>query len=63
VLNLKGRWLEVRRDPIPMPESRLGFGYRTTTRYAETDTVAPQAAPESAILVSDLLPVSPQKDT
>jgi Uma2 family endonuclease len=61
VLNLKGRWLEVRREPIEMPDSRYGFGYRTTIRYTEQDTVAPLAA-DAMILVSDLLPASTEKD-
>lgn len=56
ILNLRGRCLEVRRDPLPMPNSKYGFGYRTTILYTEDDTASPLAAPDAAIRVGDLLP-------
>jgi len=56
VLSLNGRWLEVRRSPAPMPDSRYGFGYKTTFHYAEEDVVSPLHAPEAKIRVGELLP-------
>lgn len=61
VLNLRGRRLEVRRDPIPLaPGEPFAFGYRTTTIYLETDAAMPLAASNAAIKISDLLP-TPRK--
>jgi len=58
VLILKTRTLEVRRDPITLPESPNGYGYRSLDLYRETDTVTPLQAPNAVISVSDLLPRS-----
>ncbi|HLK60381.1 MAG TPA: Uma2 family endonuclease [Chthonomonadaceae bacterium] len=56
VLILKSRTLEVRRDPITLPESSTGYDYRSLTLYRETDTVTPLHAPNAIIRVADLLP-------
>lgn len=56
ILNLCDRLLEVHREPGPMTEQPLGFSYRLITRYCETDTVVPLAAPLAPMRVADLLP-------
>ncbi len=62
VLNLNARCLELHRDPIPMQDSRYGFGYKTRVRYTEEEAVSPLAAPQAEIRVSDLLPrVTPEE--
>lgn len=35
---------------------RFGFGYHSVRRYAETESVAPLAAPDAPVRVEDLLP-------
>lgn len=57
ILDLRGRRLEVRRDPIPLPHGeRFAFGYRVVTIYLEGDEATPLAAASAAVKVSDLLP-------
>lgn len=56
LLNLNDRRLEAYRQPLPMPDSRFGFGYAQVTNYDETQTIAPRAAPGVLIAVADLLP-------
>lgn len=56
ILNLNDRVLEVHRQPAPMTDQPLGYGYRSITRHTETDAVAPLAAPQSLVSVADLLP-------
>ena len=56
ILNLNDRVLEVHRQPAPMTDQTLGYGYRSVTRYTETDAIAPLAAPQSLISIADLLP-------
>ena len=56
ILALNGRWMEVRRDPDPMPDSPHGWGYKSVVRYTEGESVAPLNAPHHAISVMDLLP-------
>lgn len=58
VLILKTRTLEVRREPITLPGSSNGYGYRSLDLYREMDTITPLQAPKASILVSDLLPRS-----
>lgn len=53
VLVLRTRTLEVRREPMELPE---GFGYASLTIHRETDTVTPLLAPQATLLVADLLP-------
>lgn len=56
ILNVIDRVLEVHRQPAAMTDMPLGHGYRSITRYTETETVSPLAAPASSITVADLLP-------
>jgi Uma2 family endonuclease len=49
ILNLVEEVIEVRRDPGPT-------GYRTLTRYARGETVAPLDFPDLVLAVSELLP-------
>ena len=56
IVNLPDRVLEVYREPTAMPGQPLDHGYRTLTRLLPGDTVAPLAAPDAPIPVSDLLP-------
>lgn len=56
LLNLNARMLEARRDPVPMPDTTHGFGYRATFLFAESETVSPLTAPQAVIHVADLLP-------
>lgn len=56
IVNLVDRVLEVHRLPAPIAEMPLGHGYRSVTRFAEDESVAPLHAPTSSIAVADLLP-------
>ena len=56
IVNLINRSLEVYRQPVPMKEQPFGFGYKQTTKYMETDRVAPLALPQSFIIVAEILP-------
>jgi Uma2 family endonuclease len=56
ILNLNDRVLEIYRQPAPMQSEPFGFGYRSITRYSETDEIAPLAAPQHPISVAALLP-------
>lgn len=61
VLNLQGRCVEVCRDPAPMPDKPLGWGYKSVKRCTEGESIAPLHAPGgttigTTIAVSDLLP-------
>jgi len=54
--NLPERVLEVHRDPGPMADRPLGFGYRNVQIFTAQQSVAPLAAPQSPIAVADFLP-------
>ncbi|WP_439625551.1 Uma2 family endonuclease [Gemmata sp.] len=56
VVDLPGRQLHVFRDPVPLPAGLGATAYRSHTTHAETETVAPRAAPAAAVRVADLLP-------
>ncbi len=56
VLDLDNRRLIVFRDPAPLPAGLGGAAYRTRTEFAESDSVAPLAAPAAQLRVADLLP-------
>jgi Uma2 family endonuclease len=56
VMNLSERRLEVYRDPMPMPQARYGWSYRSVQLYAAEASVPPLAAPQAHIAVADLLP-------
>lgn len=55
IVNLVDRVLEVHRQPGALPSDPSGFGYRSITRFSETDRISPLALPEASILVSELL--------
>ena len=56
ILNLKECVLEVRRSPGAMRGKPLGYGYAELRELKEPESVAPLAASDSPVLVSDLLP-------
>lgn len=56
IVNLNERVLEVHRHPASMPGQPLGHGYKSLTRYLDTDTVAPIDFPDALIAVASLLP-------
>ena len=56
IVNLADRVLEVRRDPAPAADAPHGWTYREVQILAVTGAVAPLAAPDTPILVADLLP-------
>jgi len=56
IMNLPEGRLEVYRDPVPMPQTRYGWGYQTVRQYAIEDLVSPLAAPQAHIAIVDLLP-------
>jgi Uma2 family endonuclease len=56
IVNLPERCLEVFRDAGAKAGERFGFGYHDVRRYAETESVAPLAAPDAPVRVEDLLP-------
>lgn len=55
VLDLNGRRLIVYRDPAPLPASLGATAYRKQQILGPTDRVVPLAAPNSSILVGELL--------
>jgi Uma2 family endonuclease len=56
VLDLNGGRLLVLRDPAPLPAGLRATAYRTQRTFGPSESVAPLAAPNSPILVSDMLP-------
>ena len=56
VLDVVGRRLLVFRDPAPLPAGLGATAYRTHLTLGPTDSIAPLAAPNSAVKVADLLP-------
>jgi Uma2 family endonuclease len=56
IVNLLDRILEVHREPVPMPQSRYGWGYHSIRNCRAGDSVSPLAATEARIAVSDFLP-------
>ena len=56
IVNLPDGILEVHRRPAPQDGAPLGHAYQEITRLAQTESVAPLAAPASFIAVADLLP-------
>ena len=56
ILNLNERVLEVRRDPIALPDNPGVFGYASLTILSENDTISALAKPEAMIQVGDLFP-------
>jgi Uma2 family endonuclease len=56
VLDVDNRQLHVFRDPVPLPAGLGATAYRTHLVLGPADSVAPLAAPASALRVADLLP-------
>ncbi|MBM3237413.1 Uma2 family endonuclease [Candidatus Poribacteria bacterium] len=56
IVNLVHQRLEVYRNPVLMPEQPFGYGYRNVALYMAADSVAPLAAPQSFVVVVDILP-------
>ncbi|MDB5313958.1 MAG: hypothetical protein JWO38_8160 [Gemmataceae bacterium] len=56
MLDVVNNRLYVFRDPRPDPSQRFGHGYFQQIINTPSDRVAPLAAPNSPVTVSDLLP-------
>ncbi len=56
VIDVNASQVHVHRDPIADAESPRGFNYASVQVLNPADRLAPQAAPDSSILVGDLLP-------
>lgn len=56
VVNLKGRRLEVYRQPVPDPSRPFGFGYASALVLSPGDVITPLAAPQVSVMVNDFLP-------
>jgi Uma2 family endonuclease len=56
ILNLVDRVLEIYRRPIPDPSAPFGWRYAAREVRGPESSVAPLAAPDAPILVSNLLP-------
>ncbi len=56
VIDIPNRRLLVFRDPVALPAGLGATAYRTRLTLTPADTVAPLAAPASAVKVADLLP-------
>lgn len=56
VLNLRDRWLEVRRNPQPMASLRHGAGYASLQILNPAMSAGPLELPHTLLEVADLLP-------
>jgi Uma2 family endonuclease len=56
ILNLIDRALEVYREPVADTAAAFGWRYAAVDRFGPDASVAPLAAPDARIRVSDLLP-------
>ncbi len=56
IVDLIHRRLEVRREPVVMPEKRHGHGYAVRSRHGEDDTVECLLLAGVQVAVRDLLP-------
>lgn len=56
IVNLNERLLEVHREPEPRRGRPLGYYYADVVAYTETDSLAPLAAAETVLAVSEFLP-------
>ncbi len=56
IVNLIGRVLEVRREPVAAPSAPLGWKYRSLRMLGPAASVSPLAAPPTRIPVTALLP-------
>ena len=57
ILVLKARLLVVYRDPGILPYVPTEYGYKSSIRYTEDDSVTPLHAPNVSLRVADLLPL------
>lgn len=55
IADVNARAFHVYRDPVAMPESPSGFGYRSVVAYSEEESLSPLSAPEITLCVADLL--------
>ena len=55
VIDINSRLVHVHRTPVHSDALPNGHGYQTVSRLTPTDTVSPLAAPQSSVLVADLL--------
>lgn len=56
IVNLVDGCLEVRRNPVPAPDTTFGFAYSVREIFREGESVSPLAMPQASIAVSDLFP-------
>ena len=56
VIDINARTLHVYRKPISSSALPNGYGYQNILLLSDTDSVSPLAAPQSSILIADLLP-------
>jgi Uma2 family endonuclease len=56
IVNLKGRVLEVYREPGPDADALYGWAYRSVQTLSAGEHVSPLAAPTAHVSVADLLP-------
>ncbi len=56
VIDINARTLHVYRTPIRSAALPNGYGYQNISLLSDTDSVSPLAAPQSSILIADLLP-------
>lgn len=56
VIDVEHRVLLVFRDPVSLPQGLGATAYRTHLTLGPTDRITPLAAPNSSILVADMLP-------
>ncbi len=56
IVNLVDRVLEVYRQPVADPSASFGWRYASRESLGLASSIAPLAAPETRILVSDLFP-------
>jgi Uma2 family endonuclease len=56
IVNLKGRVLEVYREPGPDADALYGWAYRSAQTLSAGEHMSPLAAPTARVSVADLLP-------
>lgn len=56
IVNLVNECVEVYREPAPMPERPMGYGYKLRRIYLRGESITPLATQEKAISVDDILP-------
>ena len=56
IVDLAGRVLEVHREPLRPGSARPNWRYASVEMFGREAMVSPFAAPDSTVVVSDLLP-------